>query len=221
MDWNLIISKTVTDASVLWAAVSAVVTFFMFGFAIYTFKSSEKQRRKIELDVINEKIKNATFILLDIEQMDRQRQTLQTMIDSNECNLHFYGSIMSGCGLNIWPQNKIILLNKGLDRYQVEKLDSFYSIACEIDDHLKRCKTDFYRVMRAEMTFVLGSNEIEDESQPVTKITTLQRYLNGEHTRADTCVTPIEIVHFLQSELKRLPDLSALKSVLNTIIVSK
>ena len=219
MDLTKIFVETIEEAEIFWSAISAIVAAIGFWFAIYTFNKAQKDRVQIEKDIAElEVINAATFVLLDIEQMDRQRRTLQGMIDSNVCNLHFYGSIMSGCGTNVWPKNKAVLLNKGLDRYQVEVLDTFYAIACEIDEHLKMCKQDFYRVMRSEVTTNIVRDENGVEQEPLINFTTLQRYLNGEHSRADTCVTPQEVVDYIQNELRKLPDLSALKSVLNNII---
>jgi hypothetical protein len=197
-----------------WTAISAIVTFLGFLASICFFKKNEADKKQTQEKQEQEKIKNAAiFVLLDIEHMDKQKLTLQAMVERNQCDLHFYKSLMSGCGANVWAQYKGILLNNGLDRYQVEMLESYYSISCDVDDHLKRCRSDFYKVIRAQVVFECGT----DDAPQLTKYSAYQLYRERELTPADYCVTPREVVEYIKNELAKLPDLSSLKTALNKI----
>ncbi len=197
-----------------WTAISAIVTFLGFLASICFFKKNEADKKQTQEKQEQEKIKNAAiFVLLDIEHMDKQKLTLQAMVERNQCDLHFYKSLMSGCGANVWAQYKGILLNNGLDRYQVEMLESYYSISCDVDDHLKRCRSDFYKVMRGQAFFEYG----DGDTLQLTSYSAYQLYREGKLTPADFCVTPLEVVEYIKNELAKLPDLSSLKTALNKI----
>lgn len=191
-------------SNTFWTAISAIATIFAAFYAFYKFRKTQKDN-----------IKNAaTFLLLDIIQMDKQRSLLVEMINKNQCELHFYRPIMSGCGNNLWPKNKAILLNTCLDAYQIETLENFYSIVCEVDDHLKRCKSDFYRAMRSEVT--------TEHLDAPRIITTLRSNLDNQIAglEVDHCFTPSAVMTHILKELNSLPELSALKSTLNNIVNS-
>jgi hypothetical protein len=97
-------------------------------------------RKKVKEDILQ----TTKILNMELEQMETQRKKLKEAMSQNSCQLYFHMPIRLGCSPHTWQRSKSILWKEVLQKNQVVTLDEYDSLVCEIDDHLKRCRDDFY-----------------------------------------------------------------------------
>ncbi|WP_133621498.1 hypothetical protein [Hydromonas duriensis] len=159
-------------------------------------------------------LKNASSsVVLELRLMNQNIQALKASLILNNCELHFSNLIKAGCNeMDSWSKNKSILIAILNDGQKAKDLDLYYAICCEIDEHIKRCKDEFYSSVRDRYTHKAeiivdsknGNGEIKYE---LTECESHQAYTQDKYATL-LCFTPEQVIRHLKEKILLLNDVS-------------